>query len=88
MERKVFIVSRDRPEILESLRRAVSGEQGVEVFLDRRLSDEAPSRTQAERRVGPDLDAELKERGFAVVRLAPPPQWLRHPPPRTSRFRF
>lgn len=88
MERKVFIVSRDRPEILESLRRAVSGERGVEVVLDRRLSDEASSRSQAERRVGPDIDAELKERGFAVVRLAPPAQWLRNPPPRTSRFRF
>lgn len=85
----MFIVSRDHPEILESLRRAVAGERGVEVFFDRRLPDQAPSRDRRERRVGPDIDAELKERGFAVVHLAPSPtRSLRDQSPRTSRFRF
>lgn len=86
MERKLFIVSRDHPEIFESLRRAVAGERGVEVFFDRRLSEQAPG-MQAERRAGPDIEAELKERGFAVVRPTPVPS-LRPPAPRASRFRF
>jgi len=70
MTRKLFVVSKDRPEVFQSLRRAIAGEPGVEVIYDRRLPGKAASREQVDRRVAPDLNGQLRERGFAVVHLA------------------
>ena len=84
MARKLFIVARDQPEILASLRRAIGSEPGVEIFHDRRLPGKAASREQVERRERPDIDAELRERGFAVVHVAAAS--IRAKP--VGRFRF
>lgn len=88
MVRKLFIVSRDRPEVLESLSRAVAGEWDVNVILDRRQPGMAASREQGERRTGPDVGDELRERGFAVVHLGPPPAPSTRPPSNRMGRRF
>ena len=85
---KLFIVSRDHPEVLASLTRAIAGEPGVEIFYDRRLSGKAPSREQSERRLRPDVDAQLRERGFAVVHLTSVSAWSTSTRPSRARFRF
>jgi hypothetical protein len=89
MTQKLFIVSRDHPEVLASLTRAIAGEPGVEIFYDRRLPGKAASREQVERRLRPDVDAQLRERGFAVVHLTPAStRSASTRPSRTARFRF
>lgn len=88
MTQKLFIVSRDHPEVLASLTRAIAGEPGVEIFYDRRLPGKAPSREQSERRLRPDVDAQLRERGFAVVHLTSVSAWSTSTRPSRARFRF
>ena len=88
MTQKLFIVSRDHPEVLASLTRAIAGEPGVEIFYDRRLSGKAPSREQSERRLRPDVAAQLRERGFAVVHLTPVSARSNSTRSGRARFRF
>ena len=83
---KLFIVSRDHPEVFASLRRAIASEPDVDVIYDRRLPGKAASREQVERRTGANVTAQLRERGFAVVHMRSRAAAAR--PNRMSRFRF
>ena len=74
--RLVFIVSRDRLDLYDRLREALIREPDVDLILDRRDSDRRVGDTAFERerrglqrRQRNELDAEVRECGWAVVRL-------------------
>ena len=82
MVRKIFIVSPGQVEMYESLKRALVGEDDVEIIYDRRLAQRKESRRRnvplwsrgslaavGERRSPSHVDDELRRRGWAVVRL-------------------
>jgi hypothetical protein len=74
MARLVFIVSRQRPDLLAYLRREFAGSPDIEVISDRRVSArrrrEVPSasaeRRRAPRRQAP-VDDRLQSLGWAIV---------------------
>ncbi len=74
MDRVIFIVRADRVDLYEALRTAFAREHEVEVVLERRgpsrrqdLSHQA-DRRGVDRRARPAVDAELRERGWSLVR--------------------
>jgi len=76
MDRLLFVVAPERRDLYEALRQVLAAERGVEVILDRRVRkrrgrDEPPAaerrRTSASSRA--HEDAEVRARGFTVVRL-------------------
>ena len=76
MERLVFIVSQERRELFETLRRVLANERGVDIILDRRVvkrrhREEPPQaeRRRFGRRSRAYEDAEIHARGWTVVRL-------------------
>ena len=84
LPRLLFIVSTRRPDlyggldIYARLKTALANEPSVEVYLDRREGERrsgAPAahtdRRQAERRQQEAIDAEIQDRGWAVVKVAP-----------------
>lgn len=69
MDRYLVIISRDRPDLLGRLA-TIYGQKGeVEIHFDRR---QAPARAGREnrpdRRTAPQRDADLRRRGFLVIR--------------------
>ena len=91
IRRLLFIVRADRPQLYESLRRTFRDDDTVEVVQDRRHGDQrgarrgerataARERRTTERRKSPELDRQLRARGYAVVGVTapgPPFQGLR-----------
>jgi hypothetical protein len=76
MERLVFIVSQERRELFESLRRVLASEKAVDIILDRRVvkrrhREEPPAaeRRRFARRSKAHENAEIHARGWTVVRL-------------------
>ncbi|HEX9821826.1 MAG TPA: hypothetical protein VGD07_19665 [Methylomirabilota bacterium] len=70
MARYLFIVSRRDPGLLAFLRERFAGDANVEVILDRRAEPAPPSRRPAvEHRTRPDVDEEIRARGYAVLTL-------------------
>ena len=83
IRRLLFIVRLDRPELYESLQRTFQGDDTVEVVKDRRRSDRRGGRRSTaasasredrttERRQHPELDRQLRTRGYAVVGVTAP----------------
>ena len=83
IRRLLFIVRADRPELYESLRRTFDGDDTVEVVSDRRHAERRGGRRAAasgaarehrttERRKSPELDRQLRSRGYAVVGVTAP----------------
>ena len=77
MDRLVFIVHRDRRDLYNSLKRSLADEKDVEVILDRRSASrrytDAPHRLErrrSDRRLRPTVYAEVRDRGWSVVRVA------------------
>jgi hypothetical protein len=75
--RLVFIVSRERMDLYEKLRQALIREPDVDLILDRRagdrrLGDSAFDRERRgrQRRERLAVDAEVREYGWAVVKLS------------------
>jgi hypothetical protein len=66
MIRKVFIVAKGNTVTYHSLQNSVGTESDVAIMYDRR----SPSRRarKAERRQQPEIDAEIGDKGWAVVR--------------------
>jgi hypothetical protein len=66
----MFVVARDAVDLWDQLSHEFAG-RGVRIVLDRRRGDEAPGNGHGrpERRRRPDVDAELRRRGFATVSL-------------------
>lgn len=76
MERLLFIVSQERRELYEALQRLLVNEKGVDVVLDRRVTKRrqrqeppAAERRRFGRRARSLEDAEVRARGWTVVRL-------------------
>jgi hypothetical protein len=73
--RLVFVVSPKRMDLYDKLREALIREPDVDLILDRRVADRrvAESPIERERRGGQRreeaIDAEVREWGWAVVRL-------------------
>jgi hypothetical protein len=68
MEPCLIIVSRDRPDLLESLASLYRHEGEVEILLDRRLQRAAsPVTLRADRRSPPPSVTDLRLQGFVVV---------------------
>ena len=73
--RLAFIVSSKRMDLYEKLREALIREPDVDLILDRRVADRrvADSPIERERRGGQrrmeKADAEVREYGWAVIRL-------------------
>jgi hypothetical protein len=74
--RLVFIVSPKRIDLYEKLRDALIREPDVDLILDRRLGDRRVAESDIERerrggqrREGKLIDADVREWGWAVVRL-------------------
>jgi hypothetical protein len=98
IRRLLFIVGADRPELYESLRRTFDGDDTVEVVRDRRRQVErrgtrrtAPAKREhrtTERRKSPELDRQLRTRGYAVVGVtAPGPPFSGSPAPGSTAAR-
>ena len=71
-----FVVARDGVDLWDQLSREFAGTD-VRIVLDRRRGDEQVDgrARRAERRQRPDVDEELRRRGFATVYLdAPSPR--------------
>jgi hypothetical protein len=75
-QRVVIVVARERLDLYTALREALGGLPGLEVLLDRRTADRrarlratATERRAMDRRLRPEIDAALRARGIAVVRL-------------------
>ena len=93
MERVLYVVTRERPLLVGYLRtmlgsRSTDGRL-VEIKLDERRGERRrsgvardPDRRGGERRVQPDLDDDLRSRGFAAVFLSvDDPSWTDGPTP-------
>ncbi|MBI4635504.1 MAG: hypothetical protein HY727_04055 [Candidatus Rokubacteria bacterium] len=76
MERLLFVVSQERRDLYEVLRKLLMNEKGVDLILDRRVMkrrqrDEPPAaeRRRFGRRARSLEEAEVRWRGWTVVRL-------------------
>jgi len=75
IERLLFVVSRGRRPLFESLRRTFNGDDTVQVVLDRRVAERRrrrpgrlrPERRRADRRAQRAIDRRIHARGYAVV---------------------
>jgi len=74
--RRLVIVARDEQELHAWLVRKFAGEPGVEIVCDRRRGERRTrptgllvERRRSERRRRSDMDAELRARGWALVRV-------------------
>lgn len=73
----LFIVARDHPALYETLLREFGAERDVAVLYDRRFGERRgqqvawpDERRRGERRIRPDVDAQLASLGWALVRRA------------------
>jgi hypothetical protein len=71
----LFIVARDQPTLYETLLREFGPDRDVAVLYDRRFGERRrqqvrwpAERRQGERRLRPDVDAQLQSLGWALVR--------------------
>jgi hypothetical protein len=79
--RLIFIVSRQRIDLYDALRKALSGEPDCEVIIDRRAGERrtaerrgnttaaAKDRRARQRRERIPVDSEIRECGWAVVKI-------------------
>ena len=75
-DRLIVLVRPDREDIYDTLRKVFAHEAGVDVIMERRVGerrqrdgDHTPERRRGDRRANPAIDAALKERGWAVLRI-------------------
>jgi hypothetical protein len=91
MVRYLVVAARNRQDLHDYLRRQFSGDEKVEVLVDRRrgerrrrLDPQEPERRRGNRRSGPGTDDRLYYYGLIIVRQLPEGQ--RRPPPWISRL--
>ena len=86
LPRLLFIVSAHREDLYAKLKVALASEPNVEIFFDRRVGPRravadaaATDRRRAERRQREAIDSEVRDRGWAVVKVSPDlsgrPRW-------------
>lgn len=84
MDRHLFIIARDQPDLCSYLQREFSGEENVEIFLDRRQGQDrrsghdrrtaarassAEDRRSADRRTRRFVEAQLRSYGYAMLQI-------------------
>jgi hypothetical protein len=70
MERRLIVVSRNRPELWQELRQNYAHAEGTEVILDRRQWQRwTRPRADGDLRYPAPLDKELQSQGFVVIPL-------------------
>ena len=81
MGRTVYVVARDHPELYAYLCERFASDAGVEVILDRRVSQRRqvdiphmPERRGTDRRSHPEADMELETRSHAIITLPDTPR--------------
>jgi hypothetical protein len=91
MDRLLFLVARDQPDLWDQLNKEFARED-VAVVVDRRRGErrraehaESDNRRNAERRSRADIDQEVLARGFSVIRLEPDQPRRREGNPRAVR---
>ena len=67
--RKIYVVSKTKPELHERLSTYFAGDEGTKVILDRRKGERRGPETATPGRRTRDLSNELAGRGFAVVEV-------------------
>jgi hypothetical protein len=79
MHKVTFIMSPARNDLYENLRKTMSGEANVEVVIDRRAWPTVPispriekERRQTERQAQEQIDKEIREFGWTVVKTKLP----------------
>jgi hypothetical protein len=68
MNREIFVVARDRPDLFRYLSETFAEAENVDVILDRR-SGEDDTRSADERRARPKVDQDLRSVGYAFITL-------------------
>jgi hypothetical protein len=68
MNREIFVVARDRPDLFRYLSETFAEAENVDVILDRR-SGEDDTRSADERRARPKADQDLRSVGYAFITL-------------------
>lgn len=91
MDRLLFLVARDQPDLWDQLNKEFSRDD-VAVVVDRRRGErrraehsEVDDRRNADRRSRADVDQEVQARGFSVIRLEPGELARREGDPRAVR---
>jgi hypothetical protein len=68
MNREIFVVARDRPDLFRYLSETFAEADNVDVILDRRTGDEGPGRDD-DRRARPKVEEELRSLGYAFITM-------------------
>ena len=91
MDRLLFLVARDQPDLWDQLNKEFARED-VAVVVDRRRGERrrtehtnGDDRRNAERRARAEVDQEVQSRGFSVIRLEPEDMVRREGNPRAVR---
>lgn len=78
METTLFVVARERHDLYASLVRTFETDEAVRVILDRRLGERrrrlearAVDHRRGARRARPEVDTQLRSRGWALLSLPP-----------------
>jgi hypothetical protein len=67
MNREIFVVARDRPDLFRYLSETFAEADNVDVILDRRTGEDA--RRMEDRRARPKAEQELRSVGYAFITL-------------------
>jgi hypothetical protein len=67
MNREIFVVARDRPDLFRYLSETFAEADNVDVILDRRTGEDA--RRMEDRRARPKVEQELRSVGYAFITL-------------------
>ena len=68
MNREIFVVARDRPDLFRYLAETFAEADNVDVILDRRSSEHGSARAD-DRRARPRVEEELRSVGYAFITL-------------------
>jgi hypothetical protein len=69
MNREIFVVARDRPDLFRYLSETFADADNVDVIPDRRNSEHGLSR-EDDRRARPRVEEELRSVGYAFITLS------------------
>jgi hypothetical protein len=76
MDRTIFVVSRDHPDLYAYLQERFSTDGAVDIILDRRYANRRQAggahgveRRRIDRRQRPEVEAELRSRSHAILTL-------------------
>jgi hypothetical protein len=68
MNREIFVVARDRPDLFRYLSETFAEADNVDVILDRRTNEGGADRPE-DRRARPKVEEEIKSVGYAFITL-------------------